>query len=187
MTLDDSGLVGTDEEGGPQVKASGEHEFETDFEVPPLEEGSGESAEADLESSDFDLALDDSEIVADEESGSQVVALDEEEAVDTLDDQAEADVEADVEPEEDVGEVEPDEEVAAEEEAEEEGVREVVRETYLKPAPWGALPVVFMLPCVAIMVVVGLMGFELVQSGTGYKAPGVLTKAIGDIIGQKIK
>src|SRR5437764_802163 len=63
--------------------------FETDFELPTLDDESGSSEQAavdegssdtDLESSDFDLALDEGDAAAEEESGSQVVALDEDEA-----------------------------------------------------------------------------------------------------------
>src|SRR5262249_51799686 len=90
LTLDDSGGVAPLEEEQPQLKAdSGEKDiFETDFEVPALEEDS--EAQTDLDSSDFDIALDDSAI--EEESASQVVALDEEadEATATRADEAEA-------------------------------------------------------------------------------------------------
>jgi hypothetical protein len=184
LTLDDAGA--SDEET-PQVKVG--EAGESDFEVPDLGASGEGSADAEIESSDFDLALDESEVVAEDESGSQVVALDEEEAVETLEGDEEGAAVA--EGEEEGGEfadLEGEEEAEAEEEEAEAGaVREVVRTQYLKPAPWGALPVVFMLPCVIVMVLVGLMGFELVQSASGYKAPGVLTKAIGELIGQKIK
>src|SRR5213076_2813921 len=60
----------------------------------------------------------------------------------------------------------------------------VAGEPKLVPAaPWGAMPVVFMLPCVLVMFVVALLGVELVQSMSGYKSPGVLTRAIGDLLG----
>jgi excisionase family DNA binding protein len=185
LTLDDSGNVSSEGEA-PQVKASGE-EFESDFDMPDLGGSAEESADAELESSDFDLALDDSELGGEEESGSQVVALDEEEvAAESGEIEETGDVV--VEEEAPEGEVEVEGEAEVEEEPEaDEAVRTVVREGYAKPAPWGALPVVFMLPCVVVMVLVGVMGFELVQSGNGYKAPGVLTKALGDLIGQKIK
>jgi hypothetical protein len=129
--------------------------------------------------------MEDSEVANEEESGSQVIALDEEEAPETPEEEG---AEVAVEEEEGAGDFADVEVEGEEEEAEVTGaVREVVRTEYAKPAPWGALPVVFMLPCVIVMVLVGLMGFELVQSASGYKAPGVLTKAIGDLIGQKIK
>ena len=57
----------------------------------------------------------------------------------------------------------------------------------VKPAPWGAFPTFFMLPCVIVMVLVGIMGFEMLQHMTGYKPAGPLTRTVGDIIGQKIK
>src|SRR5262249_52364130 len=82
LTLDDSG-------GSPPLEdSSGERDiFETDFEVPALEEESGSEAVAldedatDLES-DFDLALGEEDAPAEDESGSQVVALEDEEEAD---------------------------------------------------------------------------------------------------------
>jgi hypothetical protein len=185
LTLDDSGGVAPLEEEQPQLKAdSGEKDiFETDFEVPALEEDS--EAQTDLDSSDFDIALDDSAI--EEESASQVVALDEEadEAAATRADEAEA--EAEVEAEKFGGlEAEEDDEEAAVL-ADIDDAKTVVKERLVEPAPWGPLPVVFMLPCVVVMVLVGLLGFELVQTSGGYKAPGVLTKAVSDMIGRPLK
>lgn len=184
LTLDDSG------EGvaaSRQAKAGAPAEkdiFETDFEVPALEGESGsdvaalETSDTELESSDFDLALDDSDLAVEDESGSQVVALDEEsadEAAETI-----------------AGEIGEELEVQVEGEEEEEGVgtgpvREVVREKIIEPAPWGALPTVFMLPCVIVMVVVGIMGFELIQSTAGFKSAGFFTKALGELVGQKMR
>ena len=40
------------------------------------------------------------------------------------------------------------------------------------------LPVVFMLPCVIIMFLVGIMGFEAVQTSAGLRPPGTLTRAV---------
>jgi hypothetical protein len=62
-----------------------------------------------------------------------------------------------------------------------------VREKLIEAAPWGPLPVIFMLPCVIVMFVVGLMGFELIQAAAGYKEPGLLTRTIAELIGQKIR
>ena len=57
----------------------------------------------------------------------------------------------------------------------------------LRNASGGALPVVFLIPCVIIMVLVGLMGFELIQSSSGYKQAGFLTRTFGELLGQKVK
>lgn len=83
LTLDDSGLKPLDSDArGPAD--SDKDIFETDFEVPALEDDSGseavalEGSDTDLESSDFELAIGDDDMVAEDESGSQVVALDDE-------------------------------------------------------------------------------------------------------------
>jgi hypothetical protein len=198
LTLDDSGSLSPldSEVPAPQLKADSEEKdiFETDFEVPALEDDSGSQVAAldtDLDSSDFDIALDDS-AVEEDESQSQVVALDEEadEAATTR-----AGVEVEVEVEEggeaagfgdlDVGAAEEDEVAEVDEDVDD--AKTVVKEKLVGAAPWGPLPVVFMLPCVVVMVLVGLLGFELVQSAGGYKSPGFLTKAISEMIGSKIK
>ena len=80
LSLDDSGSS----EAYAEEEAKGDI-FETDFSLPPVEDDaeSGsevvavESSDTDLENSDFDLALDESDIqAADDESASQVVLLD---------------------------------------------------------------------------------------------------------------
>jgi hypothetical protein len=209
LTVDDSGgLSPLETEASPLAKAdSGEQDiFETDFEVPALEEESGSEAVAldadtNLDSSDFDLALDEQDAAADEESGSQVVALDEEEAGDAeatvqkpgrkAKAKAKAKKQAAVEEEEEAeaepfGDLEEEAEVQAEEELEEEApARTVVKEKLLPPAPWPVWPTVFMLPCVAVMIVVALLGFELVQSMNDYKSPGLITRTLTDMIGGK--
>jgi hypothetical protein len=161
LTLDDGGAAAKED-------SSGERDiFETDFELPSLEEG-GEEATIDAGSSDFELALDDSDIATDDESGSQVIALDEGEYAE--------DTEQTVTGE--YGDVE--------EEADEEGapvrekvvVEEVIRDRWIRPAPWGILPTIFMLPCTVVMILIGIMTFEMVAAGSGYHSSGVLTKAI---------
>src|SRR5262249_31159437 len=77
LTLDDSGGLAPIDEEKKDI-------FETDFEVPALDEESGQQAprgegDTDLESSDFDIALEEGDAESeDAESGSQVVALDDE-------------------------------------------------------------------------------------------------------------
>src|SRR5262249_1294001 len=87
LTLDDSS--GDQPALAAEAADSGEKDiFETDFDVPALEEESGseavagEDADTELSSSDFELAIGDEDVAVEDESGSQVVALDEEEAVD---------------------------------------------------------------------------------------------------------
>jgi hypothetical protein len=163
LTLDDGAAA---KEGG------GERDiFETDFELPSLEEGS-EEATIDAGSSDFELALDDSDIATDDESGSQVIALEEGEYAD--------DGEQTVTGE--YGDVE--------EEYDEEGgpvrekvvVEEVIRDRWIRPAPWGILPTIFMLPCTVVMILIGIMTFEMVASGGGFKSSGVLTRNVAELI-----
>ncbi|QEL14241.1 hypothetical protein [Limnoglobus roseus] len=81
LSLDDSGSA----EAYGEEEANKGDIFETDFSLPPVDEDaeSGsevvavESSDTDLENSDFDLALDESDIqAADDESASQVVLLD---------------------------------------------------------------------------------------------------------------
>jgi excisionase family DNA binding protein len=170
LTLDDSGgLAPLDDDAGDKDI------FETDFEVPALEDDSSSQAVVDegaeLESSDFDLTLGgEDDVVVEEESGSQVVALDEEVEEASLGGE---------EPAFDQFETEAEEEVEEEE-------APVVQKA-LPTAPWGALPVVFMLPCVIVLFLVGIMGFELVQSVAAHKPPGTLTKALSGLLGQNPK
>jgi len=201
MTLDDSGNIAIDDEPAPQVKAKkgkknkGEEEdiFETDFEVPALDESDDATiADSELESSEFDLALDDSELAPEEESGSQVVALDEEEPETLVDGEGDVVVDdAEVEEESsDFADFDQDVEV----EGEEAGTRPkgkvrvetVVQEKLIEPAEWGVMPVVFMLPCVIIMFIVALLGYEMVQTTTTLKPAGPFTVAVADWFGQKI-
>jgi excisionase family DNA binding protein len=209
LTLDDSGGLSPLESDASPRKAdsSGEKDiFETDFEVPALEEESGseavalDDADTGLDSSDFDLALDEGDVAKEDESGSQVVALDEEadEAEATAQAPArkprpkpkkapvaaveEEEVEAEEEPDFDLGRAE-EEELEAEEE--EEPARTVVQEKLLPAAPWGAWPAVFMTLSVAVMIVVTMLGFELVQSMSGYKSPGLVTQTLTNIVSGK--
>ncbi len=93
LSLDDSSELPANLDASttslPEVQADEEKKndiFETDFEIPALDDDSAseavalDEADTDLESSDFDLAIDESsgEIAVEEESGSQVVVLDDE-------------------------------------------------------------------------------------------------------------
>jgi excisionase family DNA binding protein len=171
LTIDESGGLAPLEEEAPVAAEDEKDIFETDFEVPALEEESGSQAvaldesDSDLESSDFDLALSDADMVAEEESGSQVVALDDDEA-----DEGAATVQRPrqrrgtmvlEEDEAPIDEMEPGGEVLVEEEEEEYAPAAA-------PAPeWSPLAVIPMIPAALILVLMGIMGFELIQGMTG--------------------
>lgn len=209
LTLDDSGnLQSLDDDAAPQVKTkkgkkapkSGDEQdiFETDFEVPSLDESDDAAvADSELESSDFDLALDDSELAQDEESGSEVVALDEEEPETVVDDSGVVSEDVQVEEESsDFADLDQDVVVEDDEEGvevEEEGAegktkgKTVIKDRLVEPAPWGVMPVIFMLPCVIIMFLVAILSFEMVQTSTGMRPPGPLTSSIASGLGMELK
>jgi hypothetical protein len=149
LTLDDSsGEVGNLQ----SEQAAGQKDiFETDFDIPALDDESGseavvlEETDTDLESSDFDLALDESSVAEVEgESASEVVQLDEEAA--------------------EVEDASAEEELAGVEEEE-----RAVAAGPLPPAKWGPLPALVMIPCVIVLFIVGLMAMELMHSQWGYR------------------
>jgi excisionase family DNA binding protein len=213
LTLDDSGgMAALGDESLADSGASEEKDiFETDFEVPPLEDSGSEAvalddADTDLESSDFELAIGEDDVAAvdDDESASQVVALDEEEAVDdaaatvqaksrakkkvgkktktaALDDAADfAELDDDS-----VAVAEDDDLDASEEVVEDTTGKKIIRQTVVQQqTPWGIFPTLVLFPCVIVMVLLGIMGFELVQTQQGYK-PGPLTRSVSGLIGQK--
>jgi hypothetical protein len=191
LTLDESGGLSAVEEGD-SASGEGEDIFETDFEVPALDEESGseavalDEADTDLESSEFDLSLE-----GDSESGSQVVPLEDEEEVDegaaTVQRRAAGAVAEDEEGLEDIGE-------ALDEDLDEAPVledeeREPVAAAAAAPAPpaeWGAMPALVMLPCTIVLFLVGLMSFELIQGMWGYhrgtKVSNLLIKPIAKMV-----
>jgi hypothetical protein len=178
LTLDESGS------GLAPLEDSGEKDiFETDFDMPALEDESGSEAVAldepdtNLESSDFDLAASDSG-TGEGESGSQVVALDEEEA-----DEGAATVakrRAEVAEEEEAGEIE---ELVGEEAPEEELEPAAVA----APAEWGTLWVLLLLlPTTLVMGFLAILSFELLHSMWGYNQPykptGAILKPLADAL-----
>jgi excisionase family DNA binding protein len=173
LTLDESGGLAPLEEEGRAAAKEEEDIFETDFEVPPLDQESGseavalDDADTDLESSDFDLAIGDEDVAADEESGSQVVALEDEEEADeaaatvarprrrrAADDEAFAEEGAD------------DLEIE-----EEEAPRR--RDLALAPAAaeWETWPAAVLLSCAFVLFLLGAMSFELLHNMWGYHQP----------------
>jgi hypothetical protein len=175
LTLDEGGGLAPLEEGD-----SGEKDiFETDFDMPALEDESGSEAvpldepDTNLESSDFDLAVEGGK--GEGESGSQVVALDDEEA-----DEGAATVakrRAEVAEEEEAGEI--DELIGEEEAAPEEELEPAM---VAAPAEWGTFWSLLMIPCFLAMFLLTLMSFELLHTMWGYnqayKPTGTILKAI---------
>ncbi|HTU21500.1 MAG TPA: helix-turn-helix domain-containing protein [Gemmataceae bacterium] len=170
LTLDEGGGLSVEEEGAAEED---ENVFETDFEVPALDEESGseavalDEADTDLESSEFDLALEG------EESGSQVVPLEDEEEADegaaTVQRKGIGAVEEDEEGLEDIGEaLDDDLDEAPDLEDEEEVAAAPVSAAAAPPAEWGVMPALVLLPCTILLFVVGLMSFELIQGMWGY-------------------
>jgi hypothetical protein len=172
LTLDEGGLAPLEDSGEKDI-------FETDFDMPALEDESGSEAvpldepDTNLESSDFDLAVSDSGR-HEGESGSQVVALDEEEA-----DEGAATVakrRAEVAEEEEGGEID---ELLGEEAAEEPVGAPV---GVAAPTEWGLVPALLLIPCVLAMFLIALMSFELLHSMWGYnqayKPTGAILKAL---------
>lgn len=184
LSLDDSSG------DGQPAAAEDQDAFESDFEISEDEDSGSDVAALDTDSA-FD---DDSDLSVDDASGSQVMALDEEEEVDEGAVTVANDDENAFGLDEEGGEAAefsdleeaPGLEEVAEGEGEEEAVSTVVRQSQVQAAPWGVVPVLFMFPCVIIMLLVGLMGFELVQSMTGYKPPGMLTKTFSELLGKPL-
>jgi excisionase family DNA binding protein len=183
LTLEDSArLAPLDEDSGKQ----GEKDiFETDFEVPALEDESGSQAVAldesdtDLESSDFDLALGEEDVATEEESGSQVVALEDEEEVD----EGAATI---ARPRRSTGALAEEEEgLLGEElgeEAEVSGRRAVAVEA--APADWGIATPVVLAVSALLLFFVGLMGLELIHGMWGYRQPYKVPSAMIQVFGK---
>ena len=174
-TDSDSFELSLDEGGQTKDHQGGDKDiFESDFDLPAAGEPSDEST-VDAGSSDFELALDDSDIATEDESGSQVVALEEdevaEEGAETITGD-EGDIEVDEEEPRSKGRV-----------REKVVIQEVIQDRWIKPAPWGWVPSAVMFPCVIVTILVGIMGFEMVQATTGYKSAGVITKNVSELFG----
>ena len=184
LTLEDSARLAPLED---EAKPAGEEDkdiFETDFEVPALEDESGsqvaalDESDTDLESSDFDLALGEEDMAAEEGSGSQVVALDEEGEVD--------EGAATVARPRKAGEEEVDELLDEGEVAEEEEVVPRRAAVAAAPADWGVFAPVTLLVSVLVMFFVGLMSFELLHGMWGYrqpyKVPSMVIRGVGGML-----
>ncbi|GIW78478.1 MAG: hypothetical protein KatS3mg105_0285 [Gemmatales bacterium] len=177
LTLDDDGeLAIGGESSGDDIEGGDKDIFETDFDIPALDEESGSEVAAldddeidtDLESSDFEFSGEDIESA--DESESQVVAIDDDEVI--------------------AGEVEEDEEIDELVSIEEEVDEDQVAAAALPPASWGVLPTIFMLPCTVIMFLLSLMTFELMHNMWGYRQPnpttGIVVRPISEMFGAEL-
>lgn len=175
LTLDEEGgLSPVDESSDLIVEEEGNLFEETDFDVPALEDESGSEAVAlEESSSDFDLAVDESsvELEPSDLSGSQVVTTEDEEVDEGAETAARSARTAGEEEGLDLELEEGEEGEPLEEEIDEEGVPVRGPAVYAESAPaeWGVYPALMMLPCVIVLFLVGLMGFELVQGMWGYQ------------------
>ncbi|VTR96471.1 unnamed protein product [Gemmata massiliana] len=192
LTLDDSG--GSLEQAALESEALAEEDkgdiFETDFEIPSMPDESGSEAVAlesdtDLEKSDFELEMADSDVaeVSGEESGSEVVLLeDEEEARPKAKGKPQAkgkkrpvvEDDADVDLADDSATDESDASVSKALRGAKSGRRgssDSVDEEFVATKPWGIVPVLFLAPALLFTLVGALMGFELLQTTLGYQQP----------------
>jgi len=177
LTLDDDSGV-TDNLAAELEPEAGKGDiFETDFELPAVQDDADsgsevvavESSDTDLENSDFDLALDEADAPAADESESQVVLLDDEAAAPAPSSgRRRAAAAATVTRAEAEAEGEDSASAALRgvrrgEEDEEEGPVRVAA-----PAKWGALPAAVLLPCLIFTFLGGIMAFELLRGMWGY-------------------
>jgi hypothetical protein len=210
LTLDDSGGSSLEQEALSEAAEKGDI-FETDFEIPPMDESGSEAvaletSDTDLEKSDFDVALEDSD-AGTEESGSEVVLLEDEDeapkakkgkpAKKAVADDDDGDVDlADVE--------EADEEDASvskalkgakkrrddDEDEEEEAAAAVPAGAY-RPVPWGVFPAIFLMPAVLFVLIGSIMAYEQLQTMWGYQQPtkptAPLTKWVAGTFDMELK
>jgi hypothetical protein len=199
LTLDDSSesnllITGDGAEGGEDAEKR--DIFETDFEIPPMDESASEAvaleSDTDLEKSDVDVesSIESDELLVEEDtSASEVVLLDDDEdAAPAPKSRRKPSARADV----DEGDVDlADVDVAGDEEDEasvagalkgvkgrrkgdvDEDEEEAVGAgagTY-RPVPWGPLPAIVLFPVSVLTLLGGLMAFELLQTMWGYHQP----------------
>ncbi len=199
LTLDEEGGLTAVDESDSASEEEGKDIFETDFDVPALDEESGTDGaqlegSTELEESEFELDMDGggADAPTEEESGSEDFALDDEPAFDEEDDEpapapkkkttAKGKKSALRQDDEDDLDISLDGEDDAEAEEDEEPAVAVGSGVAAPPAEWGALPAIMLFPCVIILVVVGLMGFELMQGMWGFHKPAKVSSLVIDPI-----
>jgi hypothetical protein len=214
LTLDeDPGLDG--DSGSSEVQEGGNDIFETDFEIPALEDDSGsevlpmDEADTDLESSDFDLAVDSEEMSTDsDESGSNIEIVDDEIAEDedappktskkkkkpvvvsdedsggvSFDDM---DLDSSVSASKALRGIKSDDDdeiERVEDDDDDDAPRGAVVPA---PAPWGALPAIVLLPTSLIAFVAVIMAYEVFTSLFGYRTnSNMVVEGVTNLLGMK--
>jgi len=180
--------------------------FETDFELPIVaddESGSEvvaiDSSDTDLENSDFDIAISDEDAPLEDESASQVMLVDDEPEL--LADEDAAPVRKGRKKRPVLGgddvlldDIETDEGAsasAAMRSSARRGEDDIpVRTVVAKPATWGPLPALVLLPCMVVVLIGGLMSFEVLRGMWGYQQPNkpsdALVRGVADTFGMKV-
>lgn len=189
LTLDDSGGSLEQAALGSDVLAEGEDKgdiFETDFEIPSMPDESASEAVAlesdtDLEKSDFELAMDDSDAATDD-SASEVVLLDDDEGAakakkkpaakkKALVSDDEVDLSDDAVTDENDASVSKALKGAKGKKRDEDEEDEAVPAGAGATAPWGVLPALFLTPALVFTLMGAIMGYELLQTMWGYQQP----------------
>jgi len=173
--------------------------FETDFELPVMSDASdsqvvavdNEEFSTGASSSEYDLAIDDADAPADEESASQVVLVEDDiPEYDGGESISEEDVIVDVAVEEGASASKALRGVRADDYDDEEDYEvSPAVSPVLAPAPWGALPVVILFPCLLLTFLGALMSFELLRGMWGYQQPtppgNLIVRGMADAFGLK--
>ena len=179
--------------------------FETDFELPVVaDEESGsevvaiDSADTDLENSDFDIAIGDDDLAADDDSASQVMLVDDEAVLIEEDDaqprtgRKKRDTRAGMEDDVLLDDLETEggsSASSAMRRARHDDDDAPVRTVVAKPATWGPLPAILLLPCLIIVLLGGLMSFEVLRGMWGYQQPvktsDSLVRGVAGTLGMK--
>ena len=170
LTLDDSG-EGSSLEAAALESADGDKNdiFETDFEIPSMADESGSEAVAlesdtdlEAEGAEVELAMNESDMVAEEETGSQVVLLE--------DDGLSSDVDlSDVEVEDETESVSAAMKRVKPKVDDDED--ELAPAAAGAPAKWGALPAIVLAFAFIPIFFGALMGYELLHTMWGYQQP----------------
>jgi hypothetical protein len=192
LTLDDPTGSSLEEDALDDAAAKGDI-FETDFEIPPMED-SGSGSVALSSDPDLDVVVDEAPADSDE------VVLEEEAPVARKGKAGKAKRPAPVEEDDadvDLADVEEDEGGSAASvlkgakgrRGEEDEDEEPVAAGAYRPVPWGVVPALFLLPTLIFALVGGLMAFELLQTMWGYQQPqkptATLVREISKVFGME--